>query len=161
WVIAAEAGKFVTLDQWPAGAAGAPSTAKTLTSDQLTGTVGGSIAWTGMFDAGLNRFSFFDPLTDVPALVPSGAVDNLATYLVAGWYSDPKLDPLDVADTVASLSVRLAELNWSLMSDAEGGDQVNQSRDVTAAMRSTLGLETAQRYKPAVSIPDVAPAANA
>ena len=104
----------------------------------LTGTVGGAVNWTPMYDAGVNRFAFHDLLTDVPTLAPNGVVDDLATYLVGGW-SDPKLDPLDVADTAHSLSARLAELSWPLVTDAEGGDQVNPTFAVEPSFARNSG----------------------
>ncbi len=146
WVLEADTAKRVPLEKWPTASATTPGTGQTVAREDLTGTVGGAINWTGMYDASVNRFAFHDPQTDIPALVPSGAVDDLATYLVAGWWSDPKLDPLDVADTAHSLSARLTELNWSLMADAEGGDQVNYNRSLADARRSTLGLQTQGRY---------------
>jgi hypothetical protein len=146
WVLEADTAKAIPLVKWPAQSAATPAGGKTVTKDQLTGTVGGSVNWTGIYDASVNRFAFHDPLTDVAAAAPNGVVDDLAAYVVAGWWSDPKLDPLDVADTVASLSARLAELDWSLMSDAEGGDQINQNRSVASARRETVGLQTAARY---------------
>ena len=50
--------------------------------NKLTGTVGGSTAWVGVFDAVLNRLSFYDPLTDLAQLAPNGVVDDLAAYIL-------------------------------------------------------------------------------
>ena len=47
------------------------------------------------YDGVKNRLAFYDPLTDLPSAAPQGVTDDLATYVVAGWWSDPKLDPLD------------------------------------------------------------------
>src|SRR5690606_24370869 len=66
----------------------------------------------------------------------------------AGWWSNPELDPLDGAQTSASLHDRLEELGWHLADDAEGGHALMMMSDVQAAMRSSLGLMTAQRYDP-------------
>lgn len=146
WVLEADAAKAVPLEQWPAASAATPASGKSVAREQLTGTVGGSINWAGVYDAGVNRLSFHDPLTDISASAPNGVVDDLATYVVAGWWSDPKLDPLDVAETNASLDVRLSELGWFLVTDAEGGDSVDQTRKVKSAMRESLGLQTRMRY---------------
>jgi len=151
WVLEADTAKAVSLEQWPAASAATSASGKTVAKDQLTGTVGGSINWAGVYDAGVNRLSFHDPLTDIKTVAPNGAFNDLAAYVVAGWWSDPKLDPLDVAETAASLSARLSELGWFLVSDAEGGDQVDQSRNVQGAFRETLGLETAKRYSAVAS----------
>jgi len=159
WVLEADTAKVMPLDEWPAASTTTPATGQTVAKDEFTGTVGGAINWTGIYDASVNRFAFHDPLRDVPALAPNGVVDDLATYLVAGWWSDPKLDPLDVADTSHSLSARLAELGWSLMADAEGGDQVNYNRNLISARRATLGLQTQGRYGTVMDTP-VPSAAN-
>lgn len=148
WVIEADTAKVVPLETWPTAAAATPATGKTVAKDQITGTVGGSVNWTVVFDAGVNRFGLYDPLTDVAALAPTGVVDDLASYVVAGWWSDPRLDPLDAANTSASLAVRLAELDWFLMGDAEGGDQVDTQRNALVASRATLTLQTAARFNP-------------
>jgi hypothetical protein len=146
WVLEADTAKAILLDQWPTGSAAATPAGKTVEAKQLTGTVGGSTAWVGVFDAVLNRLSFYDPLTDLAQLAPNGVVDDLAAYMVAGWWSDAKLDPLYGAETDSSLSARLTQLGWSLMTDQEGGDKVEGSRKIQTALRDSLGLKTAARY---------------
>jgi hypothetical protein len=146
WVLEADTAKAIPLDQYPAGSAAAVPAGKTVAKDQLTGTVGGTVNWVGVYDAVLNRLSFHDPLTDIAALAPNGTVNAVAEYAVAGWWSDPKLDPLDGADTTISFSVRLGELGWRLVDDAEGGDQINQQRKLVSAKRESLGLKTGSRY---------------
>jgi hypothetical protein len=146
WVLEAGTAKAIPLDQWPAASAATAAEGKTVAKDQLTGTVGGTVNWVGVYDAVRNRLAFYDPLTDLATAAPNGVFDNLASYLVAGWWSDPKLDPLVGADTSSSLSVRLTELGWRLVDDQEGGDQINQNRKVQSARRQTLGLATANRY---------------
>ena len=108
WVIEADTAKAVPLAQWPSASAATPSAGMTLTREELTGSAGGSVNWAGVYDAVTNRLAFHDPLTDLAAVAPQGAVGNLAAYVVAGWWSDPKLNPLDGAETSASLHDRLA-----------------------------------------------------
>jgi hypothetical protein len=146
WVLEADTAKAVPLDKWPAASATTAASGKTLAKDQITGTVGGSVNWTGVYDAGVNRFGFHDPLTDIATVAPNGTVDSLVTYVVAGWWSDATLDPLDSADTAASLGARLTELAWALTSDEEGGDQLNQTSAITGARRASLGLQVGTRY---------------
>jgi hypothetical protein len=165
WVVEADTTKVVPLDQWPAASATTAPTGKTVAAADLAGTIGGALNWTSTFDAGVNRFGIYDSLADVPTLAPAGVVNDLASYLVAGWWSDPQLDPLDSANTAASLAVRLAELGWYLMSDSEGGDQVNQQRDALAANRATLTLKTGTRFPapaldPAIPTQPFAPQAS-
>ena len=146
WVIEADTAKAVPIAQWPSASAATPSAGMTLTREQLTGSAGGSVNWAGVYDAVTNRLAFHDPLTDLAAVAPQGAVGNLAAYVVAGWWSDPKLDPLDGAETSASLHDRLASLAWRLVEDVEGGDQVGRRRTVEALRRESLGLPTGARY---------------
>lgn len=146
WVIEADTAKAVPLESWPAASASTASEGRTVAPDQLTGTIGGSTHWAGVYDAVHNRLSFYDSLADLAAAAPNGVFDDLAAYQVAGWWSDAKLDPLNGADTSSSLAVRLAELKWALTSDQEGGDQVNRSRTLESARRDSLGLATANRY---------------
>lgn len=145
WVLEADTAKAIPLEQYPTASATTPAVGKTVEKDQLTGTVGGTINWTGVYDAVTNRLAFHDPLDDLAA-GRTGFVGDLAVYLVAGWWSDPRLDPLDGADTASSLAVRLNEIGWPLMSDAEGGDRLNEQRAMRNVLRDSLGLKTATRY---------------
>jgi hypothetical protein len=146
WVLEADTAKAVPLPQWPSASASTTPEGKTVEPDQLTGTVGGSVNWVGVYDAVKNRLSFYDPLTDLPTVAPNGVVDDLAAYVVAGWWSDPKLDPLYGAETSASLAVRLSELDWRLIDDQEGGHTIDATRKVQSILRDSLGLTTASRY---------------
>jgi hypothetical protein len=146
WVLEADTAKVIPLANWPAGSAAIAAEGKTVAPDQLTGTVGGSTNWVGVYDAVHNRLAFYDPLTDLAAAAPGGVFDDVATYIVAGWWSDPKLDPLYGAETSISLMVRLGNLDWALALDKEGGDQVNHSRSIRKTLRESLGLMTADRY---------------
>ena len=146
WVLEADTAKAIPLPQWPSASATTTPEGKTVANDQLTGTIGGSTSWVGIYDAVKNRLSFYDPLTDIPTLAPNGVVDNQAAYVIAGWWSDAKLDPLYGAETDMSLSVRLSDLGWRLMDDQEGGDQIETKLKVQSVLRDSLGLKTASRY---------------
>ena len=143
WVLESDTARIVPLADWDGTAsAGVSQFGRTVEPADLNGTAGGSVAWTAGYDATAGRFAVHDPLDGLPA---NGAVSELATYLVAGWWSDPSRDPLDGAHTVASLHVRMAELGWSLTTDAEGGDRIDRSRVMTAALREPF-LSTGSRY---------------
>jgi hypothetical protein len=143
WVLESDSARVVALEAWDGQpATGVPQLGRTLTPDELDGTAGGSVTWTAGYDATVGRFAVHDPLAGLPA---GGAVQDLATYLVAGWWSDPARDPLDGAQTDSSLHVRLTGLGWSLTTDAEGGDGVDRARSVLAARREAF-LATADRY---------------
>jgi hypothetical protein len=115
WVLEADRAVAVPLGSWSEGGSAsgaAQAMGAALTRPQLTGTAGGGVAWAGVYDAVLNRFAFHDPLTDLNTLAPKGADENCASYLVAGWWSDPRLDPLDGARSSDSLDELLERLRW-------------------------------------------------
>ena len=89
--------------------------ARRSTASELTGTVGGAVSWSGVYDAVLNRFAFHDPLADLATLAPQGVDEDCAAYVVAGWWSDPALDPLDKARSNDSLHELLDRLRWRLL----------------------------------------------
>ncbi|HEX7537948.1 MAG TPA: hypothetical protein VF391_13210 [Dermatophilaceae bacterium] len=146
WVIEADTARVTPLESWTGQPdTTQPQSGRTLTREELNGSAGGSIVWTAGYDASAARFALHDPLDDLAQNLPGGAFENLATYLVSGWWSDPALDPLDGAQTTTSLHARLGELGWALTTDAEGGDSVDLARTITAARREAF-LPTADRY---------------
>ena len=79
WVIEADRAVAVPLGSWSEGGAAAQSATPaglTLERTQLTGTVGGGVAWAAVYDAVLNRFAFHDPLADLTTLAPQGVDDD-------------------------------------------------------------------------------------
>lgn len=165
WVIEADKAVAVPLSSWTEGGVasrnavpqGAP-----LEKGDLTGTVGGSVSWSGIYDAVLNRFAFHDPLTDVARLAPNGVDEDSAAYLVAGWWSDPAGDPIDKARSNDSLHELLDRLRWRLL--AEWGDEqwTQQEERAQFELRKALGLTTAERWSSSRPIEDsAAPRAQA
>lgn len=137
WVLEADRAAAIPLAEWSEGGAAAKAagpTGITLDPDELTGTVGGSIVWASAYDAVLNRFAFHDPLDDVDGL----SEGDLATYLVAGWWSEPARDPLDVARGKESLDELLEKLRWRPVRD--WGDQRSEQeyRETQEADRKSV-----------------------
>ncbi|MGH6689523.1 MAG: hypothetical protein ACREF4_02435, partial [Gammaproteobacteria bacterium] len=153
WVIEADAARAVPLESWPSGSAGFPQEGRTLLKNELTGTAGGTLNWAAVYDAVRNRLAFHDPLDDVKAVAPNGVFGNSVTYIVAGWWSDPTLDPLDGAQTTSSLHDRMDGMRWRLTDDREGGHALPQNAAIAATMRETLGVETGARYAQNVAQP--------
>jgi hypothetical protein len=151
WVLEADKARAVPLGSWPAGADAIPQAGRTVAPADLTGSAGGSLNWVGVYDATVNRLAFHDPLDDLPTVAPNGVEGDQVSYLVAGWWSTPDLDPLDGAQTTSSLHVRLHVLGWALVDDQEGGDMLDETRSVDRLRRESLGLETAERYAPGAS----------
>ena len=152
WVIEADRAVAVPLAQWAEGNAAAASAAAAgapIPRKELTGTVGGGLAWSGVYDAVLNRFAFHDPLADIATVAPQGVDGDSAAYLVAGWWSEAALDPLDAAQQ------RRACTNCSTgcagACSYEWGDE---TRDLEAAgaqdeLRRSLGLKSEPRWSAA------------
>ncbi len=146
WVIEADTTRVVPLEQWPAGAAAVTATGRSVPAEGLTGSCGGSLNWTGVYDATLNRFALHDPLDDLVALAPAGVEGDQVAYLVAGWWSQPTLDPLDGAQTDSSLHERLRQLGWALIEDREDTEKQQQERRVLQDKQASVGLDVATRY---------------
>jgi hypothetical protein len=72
WVLTADTARAVPLEDWPQGAGGAKPAGRELTAEALTGSAGGSLAWTAGYDATTNRMAFHDPLTDLGPIDQQG-----------------------------------------------------------------------------------------
>jgi hypothetical protein len=154
WVLEADRATALPLDGWTEGSGdGAPS-GVVLDPTELTGTVGGSPAWSGVYDAVGNRFAFHDPLDDV---APGRVDGNAAAYLVAGWWSDPARDPLDAARSSDSLTELLDVLRWRLEPEFGDSRYLQELNDSIDALRSPLGLATGTRFASSTADRDFAP----
>ena len=147
WVLEAERARAVPLASFREGAEAAGTAAGVaIAKEQLTGTVGGALSWSGVYDAVLNRFAFHDPLADLAELAPSGVDQDCVSYLVAGWWSEPRLDVLDRARSSESLHELLDELRWGLLTEW-GDEAVDQQREQAELDRKQqLGLTTPARW---------------
>ncbi|MBS0340521.1 MAG: hypothetical protein JSS56_08325 [Proteobacteria bacterium] len=156
WVLEADRAIAVPLGSWTEGGSkSAVPAGETIDRGQLTGTVGGSLSWSGVYDAVLNRFAFHDTLADVATLAPKGVDEDCAAYVVAGWWSDPASDPLDKARSSNSLDELLARLRWGLLYEW-GDEKWAQEQDrAQFELRKALGLTTEERWssKRPLSIP--------
>ena len=122
WVLEADRAVAVPLEKWSEGSAAsrdAKPAGVAVRPEELTGTVGGSVVWAGVYDAVLNRFAFHDPLApdELADAAPKGVDGDSATYVVAGWWRDPAADPLDAARSSASLGELLETLRWRQLTD--------------------------------------------
>jgi hypothetical protein len=170
WVVlrllAAEEGTAVAVRGWVLDAAdavawelgsypdGAPlgddeEPAPPVPREGLTGAAGGELTWTGGYDAAYGRFAWHDPLDDLAAdrtlggTLSGGPAGGRATYVVAGWWSDAELDPLDPVRTERGLAERLASLGWRL---PPGGGTESQEREGALGRASSAGLDVARRW---------------
>ena len=150
WVLEADRAAAIPLPEWSPGSQAsidAKAIGVALAAGELTGTVGGSAVWAGVYDAVGNRFAFHDPLDDIAEIAPKGVHGDAASYLVAGWYQDPARDPIDGARSADSLAELLDSLRWRLLpdwGDARYLEEYNKSLD---AQRGPLGLEVEGRFE--------------
>jgi hypothetical protein len=166
WVLEADRAVAVPLGSWTEGGSAstaAPAAGTALAREALIGTAGGSIAWSGAYDAVLNRFAFHDPLVDVAALAPGGVDEDCATYTVAGWWSDPRLDPLDAARSDDSLDELLARLRWHPLHEwgSEAGELARQAEEFKLKKALGLTTDTTWQSKRPPSIPSAPRGARA
>ena len=154
WLLDAAAGVARDLASGAESAPLAQDPARQLAPGELTGTAGGSLTWTGGYDAAYSRFAWHDPLDDLatdPQLggtLPGGAFDGTAAYVIVGWYSTGSLDPLDGVRTTDSLAERLAGLGWRLIT---GGGDEGAEREGTLGRLADLGVTVASRLDPAAA----------
>jgi len=153
WVLDATNATAWELPSYPSGAQiptrPGETPAPTVPREGLTGTAGGTLTWTGGYDASFGRFAWHDPLDDLsrdPTLggaLPGGPAGARASYLIAGWWSDAELDPLDRVRTEGGLTERLATLNWRLL---PGGGTESQDLEGVASRAETIGLVSGKRW---------------
>jgi hypothetical protein len=149
WVLDAARGLAWDLPAFPAGAPLPTRPAAVVPPEGLTGAAGGSLTWTGGYDASFGRFAWHDPLDDLTAdptlggALPGGPVGGRGVYLVVGWWSDPGLDPLDEVRTEGGLGERLSSLAWRLLPGGPG----ERERQAPALERAkTVGLPVRTRW---------------
>jgi len=154
WVLEADRAVAVPLEQWSEGSTAsqtASAAGQLLQPAQLTGTVGGGVNWSAVYDAVLNRFAFHDPLDDLANVAPNGVDRDAGAYLVAGWWSQPVADPLDSARSSASLGELLDSLDWRLLADFGDARSAQQQQASNQTLRAALGLATGSRLDSAAA----------
>ncbi len=117
----------------------------------LTAVGHGDPAWAAYYENVVNRLGFYDDL----AGVESGPI----AYLVCGWYSDPKADPLGDPQILSlnDFNATLRSLNWSI-DPTEWHESVRKRYDFVKAA-TLIGL-TGREFTGSISDPESpAPAA--
>jgi hypothetical protein len=139
WVLEADRGDAHDLENWTEPGPPAPDAEtgaagrRVIAGAALTAVAGGDVSWAATYDAVADRFAFHDDLSDVP----DGA--GAATYLVAGWWSDPALDPLHDAGTPSAYTARAAALGWQAPEPAGLSSDADKRR-IAALKRESLKL---------------------
>jgi hypothetical protein len=142
FVLLADRGEHHDLAGWiDPGPPGSGQTAgasgrRVIPPGKLTAVAGGDHAWAATYDAVLDRFAFYDDLSDIggagnPALVLS--------YLVAGWWSVAANDPMATCESAGDYHARTSYLGW-LAPEPDGLTDVTVGQDAMRARRGQLDL---------------------
>lgn len=110
WVLDSDRARCTELSKWsePGPLADNEKPEPYIPPRDLHAMAGGDPAWAAIFDNVVNRFAFHDDLSEFET------TDAQLAYVVAGWYSDPELDPLFLGDTESSFETVLSSLGWTL-----------------------------------------------
>lgn len=107
WVVESTTATVAPLAAWRTSPFD-PSADGAIPPAELHPGSGGDAAWAAVYDSAVGRFGFHDPLDGVTGRSPT------FTYVVAGWYSLPEIDPLYGAKTTAAYRALLDELAWDV-----------------------------------------------
>ena len=144
WVLEADTATVIPLADYPTRT-NATTVGPAVPADRLTVHVGGP-TWTSCYDAALGRHAFHDNLDELADLATAGLIGDAITYVVAGWWSDPRRDPLDGVGSIIGYHRRLQELGWDdpdhPLSDAQASTSQRSERSVA----SIFGLDVGGRY---------------
>ncbi|MER5755862.1 hypothetical protein [Streptomyces sp. NPDC002088] len=133
WILESDRGRSTDLAGWTDPGPAAPGDG-VITQDRLTAVAGGDPAWAATYDAVINRFAFHDDLDGVPAAAS-------LSYLVAGWWSDPALDPLHDCTSTGAYHERTAWLGWLAPEPAALAESAAE-RTAQRDRRATVGLHS-------------------
>jgi hypothetical protein len=145
WVLEADRGEHHDIATWtepgpaPAGATTGATGRRIIPREHLTAVAGGDPTWSATYDAVVDRFAFHDDLADLARGTSSEGPLPTLSYLVAGWWSDPALDPLHDCTSVGAYQNRARWLGW-LAPEPEGLADHIVVGDALRAQRGTLTL---------------------
>ena len=160
WVLEADGATATPLEDWPANRSRSVTLGTPVPVERLTIHVGGP-AWTQSYDAALGRLAFFDPLDDLATAAPNGIEGDALTYVVAGWWADPRHDPLDGIGSLQGYQRRLHELGWD--DPDHPAPEISTTSKVESKKQSaaSFGIERPTRYaKVAAGSQSLSPAAS-
>lgn len=160
WVVEADTATVTPLEDWPGNRTRSVSLGDAVPVAKLNVHVGGA-SWTACYDAALGRMAWHDPLDDLDTVAPDGVEADSLCYTVAGWWSDPRHDPLDGVGSVRGYQARLHQLGWEdpdhpapegpLVDRQEQMAQIASQYKLDKATRFDTASSTARAYVPAIS----------
>jgi hypothetical protein len=144
WVLEADRALHHDLAGWtepgplPAATTTSASGRRVIARERLTAVAGGDPAWAATYDAVVDRFGFHDDLADLGV---AGGAEVSLSYLVAGWWSEPTLDPLHAVTSAGAYHDRTRRLGW-LAPDPAGLVQDTVEREATGRRRAGVKLRS-------------------
>ena len=150
WVVESDTAAVTPLEDWPSTRSRTVTLGDPVPADHLNVHVGGP-TWTACYDAALGRLAVHDPLDDLDASAPDGVVGDALCYTVAGWWSDPRHDPLDGVGSLHGYQARLHELGWEDPDHPEPQGPAYRKAQVDEQVFGQYRLGRSARYAAATS----------
>lgn len=144
WVLEADRADRHDLAGWtepgalPAVTVTGASGRRAIPRERLTAVAGGDLSWAATYDAVVDRFALYDDLAD---LDPANHLDLQLSYVIAGWWSDPTLDPLQDCISVGAYHDRARWLGW-LAPDPDGLADTSADRQAERTLRERANISS-------------------
>ena len=145
WVIEADNATVTPLADWPNSTVNTVSLGVPVAAEKLNVHVGGP-GWVECYDAALGRLALHDPLDDLASSAPNGVVGDSITYVVAGWWSKVRHDPLDGVGSIFGYHDILREMGWDDPDHPEQEGRRAASERSSTRLARTFNLQSKQRY---------------
>ncbi len=144
WIIEADRGDHHDLAGWtepgplPAGTTVGASGRRVIPREGLNAVAGGDVSWAATYEAVVDRFAFHDDLAD---LDPARHLNLQLSYVVAGWWSDPLLDPIQDCTSVGAYHDRLRWFGW-MAPDPDGLADTTADRRTDQTVRRRANISS-------------------
>jgi hypothetical protein len=145
WVLEADNATVTPLSDWPAVRTNMQTVGTAIPAAQLNVHIGGA-NWTTSYDAALGRLSLHDPLVDLDTIAPDGVVGDAISYVVGGWWSVAKNDPLDDVSLLTGYQRRLADLGWFDPDHPPSESETDARSQRSVRVAEAFSLPVQQRY---------------
>ncbi len=146
WVLEADTATVTPLADWPTTRTNTATVGPPLQPEQINLHVGGP-SWASCYDAAQGRFSLHDPLEDLASAAPEGVEGDALSYVVAGWWSDERHDPLNGVGSLIGYHARLAQLGWDDPDHPRAAGKVDAKQYSAKRAASAFGMKKAARYE--------------
>jgi len=152
WVVEADNATVTPLSDWPSVRTNTQTVGTAIPAAQLNVHIGGA-NWTTSYDASLGRLALHDPLADLDTIAPNGVVGDSISYVVGGWWSVAKNDPLDDVSLLTGYQRRLSDLGWFDPDHPPSESQTTATSQRSVRVAEAFSLPVQQRYKAPTAAP--------